>query len=118
MSNKSLAIQYYKEGKVDEAKELFCKLTFDDSNDFEVWYFLSLIAYKKKNFDYAQDFIQRAIKLKPDADFYNILGTILLSKDMLDEGITAYRKAIEMDPNCASYYSNLGAGLNRKECAG
>jgi len=49
------------------------------------------------------------------ASTYDRLGRLLVDKEMIKEGIEAYRKAVELDPLCARTYMRLGNALARQK---
>ena len=46
--------------------------------------------------------------------YYN-LGVVIHEKRQLDEAITYYKKAIQIDPNLTDAYYNLGIALQEEE---
>ena len=54
----------------------------------------------------------KAVALKPDPSYYNNLGNSLARTGTIDDALTAYQKAIELDPmNTAMYWRNFAIGL-------
>jgi tetratricopeptide (TPR) repeat protein len=54
----------------------------------------------------------KAVALKPDPSYYNNLGNSLARTGKTDDALTAYQKAIELDPmNTAMYWRNFSIGL-------
>jgi tetratricopeptide (TPR) repeat protein len=54
----------------------------------------------------------KAAALKPDPSYYNNLGNSLARTGKVDDALTAYQKAIELDPmNTAMYWRNFAIGL-------
>jgi uncharacterized protein (TIGR02466 family) len=51
---------------------------------------------------------RRAIEHQPIAAFHVQLGMVLLRQERVDEAVTAFEKAIELNPNLAAAYGNLG----------
>ena len=54
----------------------------------------------------------KAVALKPDPSYYNNLGNSLARTGKIDDALTAYQRAIELDPmNTAMYWRNFSIGL-------
>ena len=52
--------------------------------------------------------------MSPDfAEAYNNLGNVLARNGRVDEAVTHYEKALELDPENAKAHSNLGVALGR-----
>ncbi|XGV88807.1 MAG: tetratricopeptide repeat protein [Limnothrix sp. BL-A-16] len=61
-----------------------------------------------ERYEEAIDAFQRAIKIGPNANRYNILGLIYRDLKQYEEAITAYQQAIELDSNYVYAHGNLG----------
>ena len=70
-------------------------------------------AYQTDNkYSDAADTYAKAVALKPDPVYYNNLGNSLARTGKVDDALTAYQKAIELDPmNTAMYWRNFSIGL-------
>lgn len=69
-------------------------------------------AQQSQDYTQAADAYQKAVQLKPSADYYNNLGDALGKSGKTDDAIKAYNTAAQMDPAKAGlYYFNLGAVL-------
>ncbi len=69
-------------------------------------------AQQTQDYTQAADAYQKAVQLKPSAEYYNNLGDALGKAGKSDEAIKAYNTAAQMDPTKAGlYYFNLGAVL-------
>ncbi|MBX3508702.1 MAG: tetratricopeptide repeat protein [Parvibaculum sp.] len=65
--------------------------------------------YQRANrFADAEAQYRRAIEQQPIAAFHVPLGMVLLRQDRVDEAVAAFEKAIELNPNLAAAYGNLG----------
>ena len=62
----------------------------------------------------AAEHFQKSLELNPRAEIYSDLGYTLERMGLDDEAHKLYRRAIEMDPNCASAHLNMGASLVEK----
>ena len=68
-----------------------------------------LVAYQQGYFDDADNWIRKAIFIKPDnANYHNNLGNVYKAKGLLAEAEQSYRRSLEIDPNLVDGISNLG----------
>ena len=66
-------------------------------------------AYKTQNFAKAESLCKKLIVTNPKVVFlYNLFGLILSGQKKIDESIEYFKKGIEIDPNFAIIYNNLG----------
>ena len=61
--------------------------------------------------DGASAALQEALRIRPEADVYSNLGTILYFRGRYGEAAEAYRRAVELKPNQRVFWSNLGDAL-------
>lgn len=66
------------------------------------------------NFPFAAQHFDKSLALNPRAEIYSDLGYTLERMGLDDQAHELYRKAIEMDPSCASAHLNMGASLVEK----
>tara|TARA_B100001250_G_scaffold136967_1_gene117292 strand:- start:3020 stop:4603 length:1584 start_codon:yes stop_codon:yes gene_type:complete len=65
--------------------------------------------YKSGNFVKCQEITKKLMVLNPNVVFlYNLMGLVLTALNKNDEAIDVYNKGIEIDPNYAMIYNNLG----------
>ncbi len=65
-------------------------------------------AGRESYWDSAQDFIEKAIKMKPDSGIlYNNMGIINFSKNITDEALANFLMADSLDPNNAEVQINM-----------
>ena len=65
--------------------------------------------YNSKNFLNAEDKINELIKKFPkSANLHYYLGLVLRKKDEINKAIKAFEKTIELQPNFAYAFNNLG----------
>jgi len=66
--------------------------------------------YKSGNLNKAEEVTNKLIAKNPRVVFlYNLLGLILSGQKKIDEAIECYKKGLEIDPNYAMIYNNLGS---------
>ncbi|MCS7184804.1 MAG: tetratricopeptide repeat protein [bacterium] len=75
------------------------------------------IFLEEKNYSIAEEYIQRAIKLRSNySEAYAFLGKLEYErKGDIDKAIEYYKKAIKFDPDYAEAYFNLGVLLREKQ---
>jgi tetratricopeptide (TPR) repeat protein len=56
----------------------------------------------------AIDLIRRAVKERPSAGFYNLLGGLDEESGDYVEAVQSFQRAVELDPNNEAYYFDLG----------
>jgi tetratricopeptide (TPR) repeat protein len=62
-------------------------------------------------FDQAIEWVTRAIRIEPKADYVSTLGTALQRSGRLTEALKAFEKAISIEPENAELWKNFGAVL-------
>jgi tetratricopeptide (TPR) repeat protein len=69
---------------------------------------LGRVRFSEGNLDGALDALDRAVKLNPqNAQIQNFLGVALAQKGLRVQAETAFRKAVEIDPNYGDAHKNL-----------
>lgn len=63
---------------------------------------------KRRSFNQAATYFQKAAQIAPSAQLHNYLGTALNYQGYYQKAVTQFQKAIELDPNYAPAYMNLG----------
>lgn len=64
--------------------------------------------FKRGNYAKATEKFKKAVELADSPQLHNFLGTSLRTQGYLGNSVTEYLKAIELDPNYAPAYMNLG----------
>ncbi len=77
-------------------------------DDIEVYIQGAESFYAQRKFEQAATACQRVIQVKPDARVYKIWGNARQAQGKVDEAKNCYAKAIELDPDFAEAYTNLG----------
>ena len=63
---------------------------------------------KRRSFNQAANYYRRAAEIAPSPQLYNYLGNALIYQGYYSRAIKQFQKAIELDPNFASAYRNMG----------
>jgi tetratricopeptide (TPR) repeat protein len=67
--------------------------------------------FKKGDYKKATEHYRKALELAASPQLHNYLGTALRTQGYLHQAVSEYKKAIELDPNFAPAYMNLGITL-------
>jgi len=67
--------------------------------------------FNKGNYKEATEHYKKAMELAESPELHNYLGTSLRTEGYLGQALSQYQKAIELDPNYAIGYMNLGITL-------
>ncbi|MEG5066020.1 tetratricopeptide repeat protein [Microcoleus sp. B3-A4] len=78
------------------------------ADDIEVYIQGAEAFYSQRKFEQAAAACQRVIQVKPDARAYKIWGNARQAQGKVEEAKNCYAKAIELDPDFAEAYTNLG----------
>ena len=106
----------YQDGQLDLAEQICKECVQADGSQFDAVYLLGLIAARTGRDDLARDYLDAALRLKPDfADAHNILGILLVKEHKLAEAVDSFRQALRIRPDFAQAHSNLGNALRRRE---
>lgn len=104
------AVDKHRNGKLDQARDLYDKIVHDNPNDSDVLHLLGVLEYQSGLFDRAIKYISRAIQISPHrADFYHNIANALRSKGSTESALQNYGKAIALKPDYIDAY--LAAGL-------
>src|SRR5271168_2923290 len=69
---------------------------------------MGLLSLQAKQYDHAVEWISRAIRQQPKTEYLTSLGTTLLHQGRREEALNTFDKAVQLDPNDADLWSNLG----------
>ena len=105
------AAEHHRAGRLREAELLYRQILAEHPDHAESLHLLGVLAHQVGRSTDAVALIKRAIAISPNAGFYNNLGVALSGKDQIDQRFEAYRKALELQPDCAEARTNLAATL-------
>jgi tetratricopeptide (TPR) repeat protein len=69
---------------------------------------MGLLSRQAKNYDHAVEWIARALRKDPKAEYLSSLGTTLRQQGRFEEALKALDKAIQLKPEDAELWINLG----------
>jgi tetratricopeptide (TPR) repeat protein len=107
-------IAYKKSGKSEESYEDFKFALNIKAQDYQDWYYQSLVYYEYRSFPEALYCLNKSMTLKPDNPwFWNALGNIKRhGYGDLWGAISSYNEAIEINPRHLIAICNRGHALN------
>jgi tetratricopeptide (TPR) repeat protein len=109
---RNLGAIFGKQGKHDEAIEMYKKAITLNPNYADAYYNLGVTLQEIGKRDDAIRMFEKAIVLNPNyADSYNNLGVIFQEVGKMDEAIAMFTKVIALNPSYADAYNNLGVAL-------
>lgn len=82
-----------------------------DPNHADTLHLMGLLAFHAKEYDLAVEWTSRAIRQEPKTDYLTSLGITLLNQGRRDESLKAFDKAVQLNPNDAELWRNLGHAL-------
>ena len=106
------ALDFHKNGKINEALNLYLELIENDKNNPQLLFLLGT-AYTQieKNIE-GVDYLKKSLSIKPNnASAYSNLGNAYKNLNRYEEALTSFDKAIQINPNFADAYSNRGVIL-------
>jgi len=114
-------IQFYQQGKFDEAIEAFEGVIINKPDFAEGYYNLGMAYLRQGDPDRAIEVIGKAIELKPDfVEAYFGIGQAYIDKGEEEQATEIFKKAVAINPSDAKIYVNLGAlyfSANRDDLA-
>jgi tetratricopeptide (TPR) repeat protein len=82
-----------------------------DPNHADTLHLMGLLSFHAKQYDLAVEWASRAIRQEPKTHYLTSLGTTLLNQGRREEGIKAFDKAVQLNPNDADLWIYLGRAL-------
>src|ERR1700742_1982960 len=103
--------RHLQSGQAIEA-QLCCQRVLTDHPDHPgALHLMGLIALAAGQLDHALEWMVRAIALDPSPDYLASLGTTLLKQGRHDEALKAFDKAVQLKPDDAALWKQLGDAL-------
>src|SRR6516225_9524262 len=104
-----LAWTHYQADRLDQAEQLYRQILEVDANQVDALHLLGVIAGRKGQNDLAIDYLNAALRLKPDfAGAHNNLGNVLREQGQLAEAVASLQQALRLRPDFAEAHFNLG----------
>lgn len=106
----NLATTEAAQNQLPKAEATIRKALAIDPNDASSLGVLGYVKYAQGQYDAALEAVGRATKSKPqDAGLQNLLGMALVEKGMRGQAETAFRKALQINPNFPDAHRNLAS---------
>ncbi len=108
-SNFSEALNLFKNGKLNEAKNTCEKILKQETNNSQVYNLYAFTLHYLEKFDAAVEYWSKAIKINPNyIEAYNGRGNAFIKLQKLDDAIINFNQAIKINPKYFEAYNNLG----------
>ena len=105
----TIAVKHHQGGRPQEAEAIYRQVLQHDPQQPDALHLLGLLAYENGRHRQAIDYLNRAIRVKPDeAAFHCDLGIVHRALGELDQAVSAHQRALELDPDFTNAHYNLG----------
>ncbi|MDR2757325.1 MAG: tetratricopeptide repeat protein [Planctomycetaceae bacterium] len=102
------ALTKHRAGDLAGAEYLYRQILSENLSHAGAWHFLGTIFHKQGRYEESLQYVEKSIRLENSKSiFYNNYGVILLEIGKTDEAISAFQKALELDPHYADARANL-----------
>jgi len=99
MDKLQTAKEYLSKGRYREAGNILNGLIRENRDNDELWYFLGVLAVKLRNYDTAQEYLERAISLNKKPEYLWFRGMAYMETLEIEAAIYAFREVLEIDKN-------------------
>jgi Flp pilus assembly protein TadD len=108
-NNLGLALE--RVGQIEEAARCYQKALQISPRYVKAYENLAKVYLQTQQFEAAIGSLKMAVAIQPDAKAFNDLGVAFMHTGRPNEGLDAFRRAVEFEPDNARYRKNLGIGL-------
>ena len=106
------ALNFHKNGKINEALNLYLELIENDKNNPQLLFLLGTAYVQIEKTVEGIDYLKKSLSIKPEnASAHSNLGNALKNLNRYEEALESFDKAIQLNPNFADAYSNRGVIL-------
>lgn len=109
------AFDFHKNGKLTDAEKLYKEILQQEPDNHEVLDLLGILHTQVGNYDKAQDYIKKAISIKPEIYYLENLANLLFRMKDFQAAIEIYELLVKISPqnyenmfNLAMSYKNIG----------
>lgn len=103
------AFELHKQGKLDEAEELYTKVLEQNPKHAEVLNFIGIINLQKFKLSLAEEYIKKAIDINPEPYFFENLAKVYLEMEDSMKAIVIYSELLKQQPDNYNYIFNLAS---------
>ena len=104
-------LQHFNAGRSLEAQICCEKALALDAQHADTLHLVGLLSLHSKQYDHAVEWISRAIRQQPKADYLAGLGTALLNQGRREEALATFERAVRLKPDHPTSWRNLGNAL-------
>jgi len=104
----------FQDGRTEEAVAEYTRALDLDPKHAKAHNNLALALVELGQPEAAAEHFRASLAVEPKAEIYSDLGFVMAQLGHSKEALADYRKALELDPNCASAHFNLAATLVRE----
>jgi protein O-GlcNAc transferase len=102
----------HRQGRLDEAEQLYSQLLPQDSIHFDALHGLAVVALQRGDLDLALQRAQLALQVRPESQAaLSSVGAILVALKRYDEALAAYDRVIEFNADDATAHCNRAHAL-------
>ena len=98
---------YYRIGDNEKALKAWSRITELEPDNAVGYMNIGAVYFRQGKYNECIPFIQKALKLQPQADLYSDLGTAYFFLKRYEEAVAVFEKAVEMNPNDEEIVGNL-----------
>src|SRR5439155_12249711 len=106
------AVQHHQAGRFAQAQGIYRQVLSQQPRNAEALHLLGLLAHQTGNHTAAVELIDRAIAIRPAAEFYLNAAEALRGLGQLDKAEAYLQSALRMDPKLPEAHNNLGSLYN------
>ena len=106
-NHNGLGEAYYQIGDNEKALKTWSHITELEPDNAIGYMNIGAVYFRQGKYNECIPFIQKALKLQPQADLYSDLGTAYFFLKRYEEAVTVFEKAVEMNPNDEEIVGNL-----------
>ncbi|EKE02771.1 MAG: hypothetical protein ACD_20C00335G0002 [uncultured bacterium] len=104
----NLAIKSHEEGNFEGAERLYREILEQNPNNDTALYCLGIMARQLGHYAAAISYLNKAIEINPNFEYYKDLGNIYFDLSRGEEAVECYKKVLEINPDDIEINHNLG----------
>jgi tetratricopeptide (TPR) repeat protein len=100
-------LRHFQSGQFPQAENCFRQALAIDADHADSLHLMGAIAFQRRQYDIAVEWIAKAIRQTPAPEYLSSLGTALQHQGRREEALKAYDKALLLKPNEPELWKNL-----------